>query len=1007
MASSVAEFWSLVEQSRLLAREQCQQFDREFRSTNGATNHASPHALADWLVARNIFSRYQATVLLAGQPGPFAYGAYKIYDRVESGRLANEFRAVHGTTGHPVLLRFLAGPIVQDARLWTAAVAEAQRACALTDPHVQRYFELVDLGSFKFIVSEDLHGETLAERLAAVRLPPPEAFRLARSMAQGLAALHAAGRAHGDVRPPNVWLEGFSQQYPGSVKLLRDPLLPPMPVNFAAPDPHGWLLAQSDYLAPEFQVPGKTPDVLTDLYALGCTLYHMLAGHPPFPGGNLMQKIQRHSAEAIRPLETYGVPQPCAQLVMFLMAKNPALRYQDAQTVADQLAAFLDPSQLRLPEPAPLPTLGAFEGALRSSVQQAPRGAPNAPHVGEHVPSAAASVGTASVVRAAEAPTGNIPKGKAIAPATAAAKGEPTKIFEPAPLDPQLLAAKEAQQRKKLVLALAGVGVAAILLIVGLNLWGRRSPSEPLENMAQNTADVTPADEPAPDHPPEPEATVPVAADAAAESSATSSGPAAIAVVPDDGKLLWASPTSGAPIDLQYVPPLARAFVVVRGADLLATPEGPKVLQALGPQFAALRDRWEQAAGIKLDDCEQLIVSLHDNNNQYPKVSVVARLKEPVPLDDLPARWGNPQPSKAGEETVYTGGGWSYYAPASEQGAVFLMVPDAAAANEVIAAPHSFLKREMEMMRRTTDDQRHITLLYDPTFLFSGEGEPLFSGELARAQEPLAWLLGEGLQAASVSLHLGETCYFEMRSQTKVDKRPAELADDFRKRLAQVPENLTNYFVELLNPPPYWKKLSFKFPGMVEQLHDQMRIGVEENQAVVNAVLPKVAAHNLVLGAELTLATAPGTAVAATPAASSGPKTLEEALNLKIKSFAFDSLPFENAMRDLATDVQERLQGSPVEFSILVIGKDLEAGSVTRNKSVANFNEQDKTVAEVLTALVMKANPTVVSNASDPEQTLVWLVGVDPADTKKKIIITTRPGAIARGYTLPGVFMPK
>ena len=173
---------------------------REFQTTNGATDHTSPHALGEWLVSRNIFSRYQVTVLLAGRPGPFVYGDYKIYDRVEAGRLANEFRAVHAGVGHPVLLRFLAGPVVQDQRLWMSAATEAQIACCVSHPNLQRFFELVDLGSFKFLVEEDLHGETLAERLSVGRLPSQEACRVARMLAQGMAALWAQA-ARGFVPP--------------------------------------------------------------------------------------------------------------------------------------------------------------------------------------------------------------------------------------------------------------------------------------------------------------------------------------------------------------------------------------------------------------------------------------------------------------------------------------------------------------------------------------------------------------------------------------------------------------------------------------------------------------------------------------------------------------------------------------------------------------------------------------------------------------------------------------
>lgn len=1028
MATSVPEFWQLVEQSRLLMGEQCRQLHQEFQATNGSTDHTSPRALGEWLVSRNIFSRYQVTVLLAGRAGPFVYGDYKIYDRVESGRLANEFRAVHAAVGHPVLLRFLTGPVVQDPGSWTAAATEAQIACSISHPHLQRFFELVDLGSFKFLVQEDLHGETLAERLAGGRVPPHEACRIARCIAQGLAALHATGRAHGDVRPLNIWLEAASPHHPSEVKLLRDPLTPPSPPNFAAHDAQGWLLAQSDYLAPEFQMPGKSPDVLTDLYALGCSLYHMLSGHPPFPGGSVMQKMARHSGEAIRPLEGYGVPQPVAQLVTFLMAKNPTLRYQDAQTVADQLVAFVDPAVVHLPPAPSLPTLPAFEATIRQSqarlaqrsVQSVFGMAAAAPAVAEPEP--------APIIRTAEAPAGNIPvgsvpKGKAVAaaPAEKAAfvprEPEAAKnIIDPKTKDPVLLAAKEARDRKRLIITLVSVGVAAIALIIGINMMRNKNdqaahpdvtPEETeVPELVENIGVVSPGETPEktiklPDnHTPEvtPEKPTPGSGTTTKEEAGQT-----FEVVADDGKLPWASPTTGKPIDLKYVPSVAGVMIVVRPAELLSSDEGPKVLQALGPKFTAVREAWEKAAAIKLEDCQQLIISLHDNNNAYPKVSVVARLADSIDADELAQKWGA-QSQKAGGAEYYAGSAWAYYVPAEEKGTVLVMGPNDDI-KEVIDQPLPPRKRELEQVRRNTDADRHVTVLFDPTFLFSGEGEPLFSGDLARAKEPLQWLLGDGLQVGALSMHFGDGFYVELRVQTKVDKPPHDLASEFRKRMEAVPGKLEDYFAGPLDAPQYWKKLANRIPGMIRELHDETRVAAEGNQAVVNAILPGPAAHNLVLASELTISTAPGaaTTVAATPMAA--PKTLEEVLNLKMKEYSFDQTTFETAIQDVEKESRELAKGG-VEYSFVILGDDLMADGITRNKSLSNFKMENKTVAEVLTGLCMANNNVPgVKSPTEANQKLVWCIAEDGG--MKKVFITTRNGATKREYKLPGVFESK
>jgi len=138
-------------------------------------------------------------------------------------------------------------------------------------------------------------------------------------------------------------------------------------------------------------------------------------------------------------------------------------------------------------------------------------------------------------------------------------------------------------------------------------------------------------------------------------------------------------------------------------------------------------------------------------------------------------------------------------------------------------------------------------------------------------------------------------------------------------------------------------------------------------------------------------------------------KTIEQALALKT-SYSFDSQSLEFAMRDLGEDVRTNLlKGAPVDFQIKIIGDDLKLDGITRNQSVRDFKQEGKTVAEVLTALVRKANPvTTVKDPSELDQKLLWVVGPDPDDPKKSIIlITTRQMAEKKKYTLPDVFKAK
>ena len=111
-------------------------------------------------------------------------------------------------------------------------------------------------------------------------------------------------------------------------------------------------------------------------------------------------------------------------------------------------------------------------------------------------------------------------------------------------------------------------------------------------------------------------------------------------------------------------------------------------------------------------------------------------------------------------------------------------------------------------------------------------------------------------------------------------------------------------------------------------------------------------------------------------------------------------------MRELGEDgLTDLLKGSAVDFQIKNIGDDLKLDGITRNQSIRDFKQEGKSVAEILTALVRKANPvTTVKDPSEVDQKLLWVIAPDPDDVKKNIIlITTRQMADNKKYTLPDV----
>src|SRR5262245_46037345 len=896
------------------------------------------------------------------------------------------------------------------ARLWAAASANTAAAAAVVSPYVQRHFETVDLQKFRFIVSEDVRGTGLDEKLAEGRVRPAEACRIMRLVALGLAEMHSRGRVCGEVRLTSVVLESAPND--PNVKLLYDAHQPPVAIDFSQVTVSEAFSARADYLAPELLTPGRPPDALGDIYALGCTLYALLSGTLPFAGGTVEQKLARHLSEPIRPLETFGIPQPLSQLVTYLMAKNPGVRYQSAAIVAEQLGMFVEPSAIRILPPAEPPTLRAFEAAKGSG---------------------------ASIQRTGDRgqETGNRKQGQSfpIASVPRPAAGNSSSEAAPPPIflvsqpsrgttAAEILRRRKAQQKKNMLAVATLAGLILVVGVAGAGIWWSKqraptqnagSPTAATTTLAErhptSTGSATKGEEPTVSSNASATSIEPGGAAPAAAKTGAAAGGVSQQVVADDGKMLWASPTAGKPVTLRCVPPEGQLILIVRLAAMLASDEGRRVLAALGPALDVERKKFETTSGLALEQIEQLTITLHNNDGKFPRTSFVVKMKEHSTTEQLLTKWGNPTATKEGGATYYTGGTWAYYiSEAPEDERTFAMgeardIKDVAAA----AGREPAVFREIERMRRMTDDQRHFTLLLVPQFLFNDDGEPLFAAERAKVRQPLAWLLGDHVQAASASGYFGDEFYFELRMRASLDKEPHALAMELKDRLDKIPGFLENYFATL-SPPAYWNRLAVRYPAMIRELHNQMRTGVDNETAMVNSVLPAAAAHNLVLGGELLVSTTPGQAVASAGpvASSSGPKTIADALQLKT-SFSFAQQSLEAAMIELENDVKGNLKGAPFEFAVKIIGDDLKLDGITRNQSIRDFNQENQTVADILTALVRKANPvTTVKDPSETDQKLVWLIGPDPDSPGKQIVlITTRNAAKTKKYTLPPVFVAK
>lgn len=994
MSISVAEFWRLFKESRLLTDEQVQYMQQSASDMKGG-DRLNAKTLAQWLISQNAVTDYQSQILLAGHSGPFYYGDYKVYDRIAEGRLAGMFRAIHAPTSHPALLQFLTGPALEDAELWSDAADRAVRQSELRHTNLITIYEPVDLTTFKFAAIEDAPGQTLEGHLARRPLPPAEACRVIRSLALGLSAMHAANLVHGDIRPANIWLEPT-----GNVRLIRDPFFVPQSLHASQQDAPDKLSQRADYMAPELGQPGKEPDTLTDIYALGCTLYQLLTGNVPFAGGDVMQKLNRHATEPIASLEQQGIPQPIAQLTAYLMAKNASIRYQQAEVVAEQLTPFVNPDYLNAQaSPAPQTTPAYLEWIRTKS-----SALPAAKTPGPVIPAVTSQPSSPFLAETVDADVSSLAD---------RAKGKKRSKPSPASGQPD----DDVISQKTLIQIAVGIGVTALLIIGGLiamnNLGGGDDPIDD-DGIAQADGDGLPTvdgpadssddgDVPAIDE--NVRGVLPTKNGGNNGGSNSKQGDP-VQVIADDGKSLWESPTAGGPWQLKYLPLGAQVYFMARPAAISASPEGEKVLRGMGEKFANSLSQFEKAAGVPFNQMESIVIGLHGNSGDMPVASFRITLAEP--RTDLVAAWGNPTAATEGGDTYYTGGGWGYYAPEAEEGKVFLMTsPELAKEVAGSKSKMPLLRGQLEKLLADSDTSKHFTILFAPNFFFT-DGEKLFSGELRKVHGPLQEFIGRDIKAGMISTHFGDLTYFEMRLFGDLGNRGYTLAEKMSKRVEAFPTEIENY-IAFISASPYWRKVANRYPQMIRALSRNSRIGAVGEQAIMNAYLPASAGHNLVAGTELVIAANAGgfTPPETTTGVVAKPKNFAEAIEKKM-SISFGQQSLEFAMRDIETEFNDTYKGLPFDFRIRILGNDLKLNGITRNQQIREFKKEDKSIADILTSMVMKANPvTTVKTPDEADQKLIWVIAKDPDDGKDSILITTRDAAATKKYELPTVFQPE
>ncbi len=272
-------------------------------------------------------------------------GSYRIISQLGAGAMGEVYLAEHRHLKRKAALKLLARSLMGRPELLERFFMEARATSAIAHPGIVQIFDCeVDPEGRPYIVMEYLSGETLAAHLARTGpFPPVTAARLAQGMASALGAAHAKGIIHRDFKPENVFVDVDASE---SVKLV-DFGIAKLAGELRAEQVHqtltGSLMGTPLYMSPEQCRDSGKIDFRTDLYSLGCVLFEMLTGQPPFAHEALGDLLVAHLTQLPRDVRALNpaVPPLLAELCASLLQKDPAARPAHMGEVAQTLGQIV------------------------------------------------------------------------------------------------------------------------------------------------------------------------------------------------------------------------------------------------------------------------------------------------------------------------------------------------------------------------------------------------------------------------------------------------------------------------------------------------------------------------------------------------------------------------------------------------------------------------------------------------------------------------------------------
>ena len=339
--STVDSFVDLVRRSGLVEKDQLNAVLANLQHQSGGAPPADTEFVANKLVEVGLLTRWQCDNILEGRHKGFFLGKYKLLNHLGTGGMSSVYLAEHVLMQRRVAIKVLPKNRVEDSSYLARFHREAQAAASLDHRNIVRAYDVDNDGNIHYLVMEYVEGRDLQQM---VKEEGPLDYLVAadfiRQAADGLAHAHKAGLIHRDVKPANMLVDQKKVVKVLDLGLARNTSDENASLTVAFDEN---VLGTADYLSPEQALDSHGVDSRADIYSLGCSLYFLLTGHPPFPDGTLPQRLMMHQKQPPPSIhkDRPDAPQDLIDICMKMMCKKADQRYQSMTDVSRVLADWL------------------------------------------------------------------------------------------------------------------------------------------------------------------------------------------------------------------------------------------------------------------------------------------------------------------------------------------------------------------------------------------------------------------------------------------------------------------------------------------------------------------------------------------------------------------------------------------------------------------------------------------------------------------------------------------